>query len=193
MTHQDKLQWFRFMPNNRPRRKALRTIWALNGGAGLLMLGGAIILAGQWFISQSAGLRPGLLIGAGILALFYLSLDLIKTAGVAWVTSSDIALGEDGVHLYLRDEHCHVVPWEVLHTIREARPKMLFGPTQKDDKAFAIRARGLPFVYRLAGNGYGQVLSLIFVVTTRHADYEALVETLKRHLSQTTSKSVPPH
>ncbi|HEC22888.1 MAG TPA: hypothetical protein ENI95_08225 [Chloroflexi bacterium] len=180
MSEQGELEHFRFMPQARNLRGVFRALWGLIGVASVVVGLMAIIVLALRFREGGVSGRDGLLaLGITLLILFFIYRALLS-ACATYVTSSDIALSDAGVHLSLTKRRSRLIPWEAIgdDAVREVRPRPMFRPLRQDVRAFAVHAPGLPLLHRLTGLYYGVGFKPVFIVHSDHDRYQVLIERL---------------
>ncbi len=179
-THPD---FHRFLPSDRPARGRFRRVWLLNGVAGVVF--GAAAMAYAISLIPHLGDPQARTI---VFALFLLVAFFIRNMPAvcaAWVMSSDLEIGPEGVRVHLRNGRPRLIPWSAIRQagVVEVKPAPLFHPSRPDDRAWVVVAQGLPLLYRLGGLRFGAALRPVFVITSDHERHTDLIERIRQGAS----------
>jgi hypothetical protein len=173
---------FQFMPDRRPLRQMFRALWAFNAGFALLLIAAGGVVFVQWITYLGQMEQPNALILAGLVVLFLLMLNALKSAAAAWITSADMRVDQDGIRLALFGTSETLIGWDALNGAKietQKHPPLLF-PLKKGAEAYVIHVPSLGLLFRLTGIEYFQGTRPVFVVTSNHARYEMLLDQIRQ-------------
>jgi hypothetical protein len=169
---------FRFLPKRRSYRQDLRAAVILAFGAGafvLLLL--SIFLIVQIVLQSSEMLLN--LAWSALLSVFA-TLFCASTVAAVVVSTADIALDADGLHIHLTDSHSTTITAasRTHLKIRKVKPRPFGRKPYQNEVAYAVHCPQLAIWYCLVGFFYGVGLKRIFIVTADHDRHQDLISVL---------------
>ena len=175
------VEWFRFAPQRRSELLGGRLGTIINR----LVWSVVVLVVASWVGNVVVNIyfrnrgTPHILVS--IVLLSSVLIYNLAVTGAVFVTTSDIALDNNGIRLYLSENNYTSVSRHTLceADIKEVSVKKLIGTRGWTTKLFVVRVPGLAIRYRLAGLYYRVCPTPVFVVTLFHENHKRLLDYIR--------------